>query len=241
MQAEPLPLGIDDSGLAKSMTQYVFGTEQIPVLVIDDFYPDAQSLVEQAGPETGFASKDDDFYPGVKRDLKTPAYLGMLESLCGRLAKVFARIADSECRVDSSCYALTNLPAERLLPIQRIPHFDTTDKRQIAAVHYLCDSSCGGTSFYRHRATGFESISPERSQLYQQSLGRQATTEGLPPPAYISGSTALFEKTGGVDALFNRIVFYPSNILHSGDIRHLGGGAADTKRRLTITSNLVFR
>lgn len=99
---------------------------------------------------------------------------------------------------------------------QRLPHFDTANEGQIATVHYLCDPKHGGTAFYRHRSTGFEAITPDRSQRYLETLRNELHEQGPPAPGYVTESNALFEQTEAIDALFDRIVVYKSNVLHSG-------------------------
>ena len=66
------------------------------------------------------------------------------------------------------------------------------DGGQIAVLHYLFDTPHGGTSFYRHRSTGFESITPERAEDYAARL-RQELEASPPPAAYTTGDTELFE------------------------------------------------
>ena len=120
-----------------------------------------------------------------------------------------------------------------------MPHFDATSAGQIAVLHYLCDASHGGTAFYRHRSTGFETITPERLQPYIATLS--AELERTPPPqAYVTGDTPLFEQIGAVEARFDRAVIYPSRLLHSGDIRPSSLSLDPRRGRLTANSFLVF-
>ena len=218
------------------------GAEAHPVLVIDDFVKDAGVLLTAADNRHAFAKNAEDFYPGVKKPLLDCGYQSAFERLTTWIAEVFAVNTDAKLIVDNSCFAVTTTPEHQLLPIQSIPHYDTPDPNQLAVVHYLCDEGFGGTSFYRHRATGYEAIDTKRAGHYQRVLGRQATTEGLPRPQYINGSTNLFEKTGEVEARFNRAIIYSSCLLHSGNI-HPDRITADlsAKVRLTITSNLLVR
>ena len=43
--------------------------------------------------------------------------------------------------------------------------------------------------------------------------------EGATQFNYMNGDSNLFERTGKVDAKFNRAIFYRSNILHSGNVQ----------------------
>lgn len=233
------------------MFSQLIGDELNPLLVIDNFSPAADTLVVAAQDEQRFALPAGDYYPGIKATVQCPDYATMFEVFRERIVEVFGLQQSNQMRVDNSCYAIANTPADKLLPIQSIPHFDTCDAQQLAAVHYLCNASFGGTSFYQHRATGFEAISADRSATYQRVLGHQATSQGLPPCGYINGSTPLFKKIAEVEVDFNRVVIYRSSVLHSGNIRHLSDRCIndacindtciDAPHRVTITSNLVFR
>lgn len=54
--------------------------------------------------------------------------------------------------------SLTTTLPEQLVPLQRFPHVDGGDDGKIAILHYLCGVKQGGTAFYRHKSTGFETI-----------------------------------------------------------------------------------
>jgi hypothetical protein len=112
---------------------------------------------------------------------------------------------------------VTTLPAQ-LNPPQRMPHIDNTNPKQIAVLHYLCGPECGGTSFYRHRRTGFETIDQTRSTAYVAAVKEDVAAFGLPPPAYISNDDARYERIVAFPAAFNRVLIYRSMNLHSADI-----------------------
>lgn len=101
-------------------------------------------------------------------------------------------------------------------------------------VHYLGAQALGGTAFYRHRSTGFETISPARSTPYFAALSRETALSS--PQGYVSGDTTLFERIDEVDAVFNRAVFYRSHVLHCGAIPPDAELTADPLQgRLTVT------
>lgn len=191
-----------------------FGNEAEPVVVIDTFSGDADALLAAArAAEYGPAGRH---YPG----LRAPApesYLQTRGDVLGAvLGDVFgiSRGADLiECN-----YSIVTTPPEALTPIQRLPHFDGADAGKLALLHYLCPPEAGGTSFYRHRATGFETITAERLSAYDAALRAEIAETGLPPAAYFEGSSAQFERIGSVPAVFNRMVIYRGITLHSGDI-----------------------
>src|SRR5258708_39107263 len=96
---------------------------------------------------------------------------------------------------------------------QRLPHIDTPNPHQIAILHYLCDASHGGTAFYRHRATGYESCDEQQFMRVVQQLQKDAEENGPLPPQYIAGSNRVYEQTANLDAKFNRLLIYRSRVL----------------------------
>jgi hypothetical protein len=213
------------------------GRELEPVLVIDDVAADAGRLVDAAtasrfdpayGPGGG--------YPG----LRAPAPLDYVETvvrwLAGPIGDAFGlgriRPRRAECN-----FSLVTLPPDALVPAQRAPHIDTTDGAQFAILHYLCDARFGGTAFFRHRATGFEAITPERLAAYDAVRADEDTGGG-----YVAADDRWFEQTGAVNASFNRLVVYRSRLLHSGVIASPALLSADPRRgRLTANIFATFR
>jgi len=216
------------------------GNGDWPLVVIDDFYEAPQSLLGQAGDISNFSSYEHDYYPGIKQAINDEQYANNFERYQAALSDIFG-----ECHtLQETTYAIANTAPDALLPIQRVPHYDTADTSQLALVHYLCGPSCGGTAFYQHRSTALECISSQNERMFQQALGREATTHGLPPAKYASGSTDLFKQVGIVEAKFNRAIVYPASLLHSGVINwaHLSEQDSETPlrhRRLTITARVL--
>lgn len=194
---------------------FYFGAGQWPIVVIDNFHDDPISLVVSAGNISHFETYKNDFYPGVKRPLDDTRYASDFARYADDFSRTLGRVGSLHC----SAYAIANSVPSNLLPIQRVPHYDTANHQQFALVHYLCMREWGGTAFYRHRSTNIERVDGQNEHVFQYALGREATTHGLPPAEYISGDTQLFEQIGIVDAKFNRAVMYPASLLHSGNIR----------------------
>jgi len=216
------------------------GMEQRPVAVVERLSLDPEALIAYAENGEPFRAVSGDFYPGVRK----PAPPGYAKALCAQYGEIlrdrFAMPADSVPRVIFSAMSITTTEPNRLRPVQRVPHFDTSEANQLAIVHYLCGPEHGGTSFYRHRSTGFETIGQERIHRYSTLLKREVMTE--PPAArYIAGDDALFVRIAGYEACCNRALIYPSNCLHSGDILRLAS-PEDSPRvaRLTVNSFVRF-
>ena len=110
------------------------------------------------------------------------------------------------------------MPANKLKLLQRIPHFDSTKRDELAAVFYLFKEDLGGTSFYRHNKTGYEIIDDARRIPYFKSLEGENDSDNIPQQGYINGDTALFTRIGEQKGIFNRLIVYRRRNLHSGSI-----------------------
>jgi len=217
------------------------GKEQTPVLVIDDFANQPNDLIAFAGDGSGFKADERNFYPG-KRLLAPEIYA---EELCAKYLAILKSTfgLGSVCRAEAvmSALAVSDLAPERLKPMQMLPHFDSTLSNQIAVVHYLCEPGHGGTSFYQHRTSSFETITEPRLVPYSAQLKKEAIANQIhKKPCYINGSNSMFEQIYSVDAKMNRAVIYPSNLLHSGNINsRLGLSSTPVNGRLTVGSFIV--
>ena len=147
-----------------------------------------------------------------------------------------ARPGSASCNL-----SLVTLRPEQLNLAQRLPHVDTVDPLQIAFLHYLCEPRFGGTAFYRHRATGFETLTPERLATHKRALDTELA-EAAPGAGYITGDTALYEQTAAFEAAFDRMLIYRSRVFHSGQINPDAGLSPDPRvGRLTANIFLTYR
>lgn len=218
------------------------GREREPLLILDGVMQRPEALVDYAANEVGFqpAWTEQGGFPG----LRAPAPLNYVDKLVRSLApiveKAFAlesvKLARAECN-----FSLVTLRPDQLTPFQRIPHADTADPLQFAFLHYLCAASFGGTAFYRHRATGFETLRPERLAQFEAVRARELEGAG-PEPAYIIGDTAHYERIGAAEARFDRVIVYRSRTLHSGLIAPDASLSADPRQgRLTANIFVNYR
>lgn len=211
------------------------GREREPVLLVEGAMNRPEALVEYAANEVRFEPVwgPSGGYPGIR----APAPLDYVETMVRALDRGIRRafglervkLARAECS-----FSLVTLPPERLAPLQRIPHVDTADPLQFALLHYLCEARHGGTAFYRHRATGFETLTPERQKAYEAA--RAAELDGS-PPAYIDGDSPHYERTAAFDAAFDRILVYRSRTFHSGCIA-AGQPLSPEPRQGRLTANI---
>jgi len=214
-------------GMSAGLTQ--MGHEQVPLWQADDAHPAPEALVD-AAQQGEFRREAGDLYPGLRAPVPD-GYAAWLAQTVGAL--LASDTAAAVCLRAS--FAVAGDDPSRLAPIQRIPHFDDCSDAIVAAVHYLCAAPHGGTSFYRHRATGFERITAARLPLWRQALVRDGAAHGLPPQTYHEGDSPAFERIGQAALAFNRLILYPANCLHGGDVAG-SWRIAGTSPRLTVTS-----
>jgi hypothetical protein len=217
------------------------GSEGEPLLQIDGVLQDPQALVDYAATEGRFepAYGPGGGYPGVRAAAPLDYVEAVVRALDPLLREAFGlagvRLGKAECNL-----SLVTLAAASLVAAQREPHVDTSDPLQFAFLHYLCPASFGGTAFYRHRSTGFETLTPERLELYRSARDDERRAEAA--AGYIDTDTGAFVQTAAVDAMFNRLVVYRSRVLHSGKIGPDAPLSADPRRgRLTANVFLTYR
>lgn len=224
--------------IAPSPTIGRIGHEREPILIIDGFSSDPETLVEQAAHETYRPLGP--HYPGVRAPLAAQYLSERMDLLQRLLADVFG-LQDGANLLECN-FSLVTTPAAGLQPLQRLPHFDSTDPGRLAVLHYLCGPEGGGTAFYRHRTTGFETVSASRMEDYALHLNDEIERRGPPPAGYIQGDTPLFEQTYRVKAVFNRLVVYRGWTLHAGLVPEGHPLSADARTgRLTINTFLQAR
>ena len=217
------------------------GNSQSPVVVIDGFIGALDEVLASAEALAPYPPLSN-YYPGVRRvitrdDAAANAYV---EDTCRRAAQFIGGAFDFDRfeLIEASFSMVTTSPAD-LSPPQRAPHFDTTDQKHLALLHYLRVPANSGTAFYRQRATGIERVT--EANLAQ--FVRTATSDAARLPAesgYIQGSDDFFEEIGAVEAVPDRLIIYQGSLLHSGVIPPGMELSADP-RRGRLTANLFVR
>lgn len=212
------------------------GHEGESVLVIDDAAADPQALLADAcaRPFTRIGP----YYPGVRAAVQ-PAFV---QDLSAALSPIIANGFGIRTKqwAGECFYSLVTTPPAQLQPIQRLPHYDGLEEDRIAVLHYLFTGDQGGTAFYRHRATGYETVNVARFPAYRQSLEADVRKHGLPPARYIDDGTPLFDRILAVQPAFNRMLVYRGFVLHCSAISPDAALAANPAAgRLTLNAFLT--
>jgi hypothetical protein len=219
-----------------------FGDSQSPVVVIDEFSGDVESVARIAEALAPFPAIDVNYYPGVRRlitraDADADAYV---ERACRDAGQFIAGAFDVDgfSFVEAS-FSIVSLPPGQLLPVQRAPHFDSPDQKYYALLHYLRVPPGTGTAFYRQRSTGIERVTERNISQFVLTAERNAAMLAK-DSGYIQGSNEFYEQIGMVEAIPDRMLIYQGSLLHSGVIPPDMPLSADP-REGRLTANIFVR
>jgi len=219
-----------------------FGNSQSPVVVIDDFSGDCDVIAAIADALAPFPTLKGNYYPGVRRvltraDADADAYV---ERTCRDAGQFIAGAFD----IDSfdfieGSFSMVSLQPHELRPVQRAPHFDSTDPNYFALLHYLRVPPGTGTAFYRQRSTGIERVTEQNIATFVRTA--EAIEPLLPKDSgYIQGTNEHYEQIGAIEALPDRMIIYQGSLLHSGIIPPGMPLSADP-REGRLTANIFVR
>ena len=181
---------------------------EIVVYVIDDFLENPEELIDYARKKAYFGAVGDDrtAYPGIRDRLPS-----VYEQVLGEAVSLVFGARKST--INRCMLSLTTLNPDQLSTAQKMPHVDALGDDQFASVHYLCDSSHGGTAIYRYRPKNIVRL---RDENHSVILDMMKQVGGSPEEhsGYLTGDTSLFKRELLVEAKLNRLILYPSNLLH---------------------------
>ncbi len=193
---------------------FEYGNEGHQIVVFDQFALSPEIWTDEAAMLS--YRRIGEHYPGVRAEVHPRMMARPLVDVMAVARTVFGVALEPD--TVETCFSIVTTPPPKLTAAQRLPHFDSADSNRLALLHYLSPIEEGGTAFFRHRRSGFESILPERLTAYAASLGGDMEAHGTPDAAYISGSTPQFEQIAYVEARFNRAILYRGNTLHCAHI-----------------------
>lgn len=213
------------------------GREGQPVAIIDNFAPDPERLRREAhGLDYREINAN---YPGVRAPVPPTYFDGLAQVIIPIITNVFGH--RQRANFSGAYYSIVATPPAALGLQQRIPHIDGLEPDQLAMVHFLNHDDQGGTAFFRHRSTGFETVTSDRHPAYIAALQADFARAGEPEPAYIDGDTELFAEIARVEPRFNRAILYRSALLHCAALPNDRVFAADVDTgRLTVASFIAL-
>lgn len=216
---------------------YAIGNEGEPLVKVESFMSGAAQLKQYAVERNEFKPADS-YYPGIRMPVPLIYTAALAKNLRHYIESLFG-VDPRNVKKAVSTFSLVTNPTRDLDLLQRIPHFDATSKKNLAAVHYLVDDATSGTAFFRHRKLGYEYIDAGRYDTYMQCVRMQFSNKT--PSGYICGSTEEYEMIASFQGKYNRLVLYRGSSLHSGIIPETYTfDPSPATGRLTITSFFEF-
>lgn len=197
------------------LQKLVIGREQAPLVVIDNLLANPDELVDIAATKP-FGNVDT-YYPGVRSKVPLTYQRFIIETFRDVFSGYFG-LSEVGLRFTACHFSMVTLPPEKLVYLQRIPHIDSMSSDELAFIHYLFKSDQGGTAFYRHRATGYEYVDLARKTEYWRVVEAEMAGANPADSAYINGDTPLYEQVGTQEGVFNRMLVYRRNSLHSASL-----------------------
>ncbi len=215
------------------------GQEGTKLIVIDGILQNPAELIDYAEHEVKFDGQDSGSggYPGV-RAAAPLNYVGALVHAVDPLIRQVFGLENVSLRHAECTLSMVNTPRGLLHPKQCIPHIDTTDPLQFALLHFLCGDDFGGTAFFRQNATGYERIDAAREARFEQAV-QASLCRPERRRDYVGADDPDYERIDVFSAFFDRLLIYPSCVLHSGVI-HPETRLSNDPRDGRLTSNIFL-
>lgn len=214
------------------------GNSQSPVVVIDEFSGALEQILKIAESLAPYPPSSN-YYPGLRRVITgaNEAATAYVVETCERAGQFIAGAFEFDRfdLLEASFSMVTTAPSALILP-QRAPHFDTTDQKHLALLHYLRVPEETGTAFYRQRSTGIERVTESNVELFV-GIAKMDSAKLPPGSGYIQGSDRFFEEIDAIEAVPDRLIIYQGSLLHSGIIPPAMTLSADP-RLGRLTANL---
>lgn len=217
-----------------------FGNENTPVICIDDFLVSLDFMKTYAVESAEFYKEPKSSYPGLRAALPQD-FLDLISPLIAQpIRDIFHIPSKYEGFVARSDYSLVTSQPETLRPAQKIPHADSSRIGDFAILLYVNEGHFGGTSFYRHKSTGIELLIDHHEKKYWDSVNSYINEYANKDIGFINGSDEHYERIGSIPYKPNRLVVYPTVLLHSGDLTPAAIDSNPHTGRLTINVMMVF-
>ena len=191
------------------------GQEQTPVIIIDNFADELSTLLGIARQQAVFTKDDGSYYPGVRAPLPQRYAIEVINQVFQLIYDVYTVPHHLRIKPQILSFSLISQAPESLMPLQRLPHFDTPEPYYFAILHYLNEAPHGNTAFFRHKNTGFERVNEARMEHYFTSANAFLTENAKNTPEYFVQSDQHYDIYHQIEYQPNRLVIYPGNLLHS--------------------------
>lgn len=205
-------------------------------IVVDDALLEPERWVDHAvAHRDAFIDSPHNAFPGPELALPEPAQAQLAAFFAQHIRGHFD--AQRTLRTHARLSLTTRRP-EELQPRQWLCHVDRLGLAPgeciVASVLYLFrDTSLGGTGFYVPQRPLADIVALVHASATLPA-DRFAAEYGV-EPGYMTASNAWFRKVQSIAPRWNRLIFYPGTVMHSGDITAPQRLDPDPRRgRLTV-------
>ena len=229
------------AGPSMRVEKHVIGHEANPILVVDGLLANPASAVDFAEAEVNFVpGPTGTYFPGL-RGRRSDAYVATFLDRLGPAMRETFGLRDNVRFNFNNLFSLTTTPGSELRPLQKVPHVDHIGPRGLAVVHFIFAAPLGGTGFFRHKATGWETITEERAERYDRMVAREIEQSGT-SPGYLFRDSPHFDLVFNVEPAMDRLVIFSGHQLHSATVPDGVTLPTDVRQgRLTINSFIGLR
>lgn len=217
------------------------GSEKTPVIIIDNFLLDTSAAIKEAVNSKFIAGKEhNNYYPGVRTPVGSSYGMAVLKAIAPIFYQIIKVPKNLTLFPKNGSYALLTQAEKELELLQCIPHFDDNLIYSFAVLHYLNPGNFGGTGIYRHKPTGYENITEQRKEHYFTQAQAFIDTNGNPEQKYFTDSTSHYELLETIEYKENRLVIYPTTLLHSAYIKNPSHDVNDDPKTGRLTANFFI-
>ena len=174
------------------------------------------------------------YYPGIRAKVPLTFQQFILDELRGEFAELFG--------LRRSAPAIHGLPLLAGHHAAREAHLSAAHSahrfaagNELAFIHYLFKADLGGTAFYRHRKTGFESSMRAQARILAPSTKKSRPPSSAPAPDTSMAIHALYE---GIGRQEGRIQPHADLSAH---FAAFGGFVPGLRRQTPIRAAVAFR
>lgn len=214
--------GMNKINVKAKPSHFFIGNENTPIFILDDILLDTSAAINEAKLASYAEQKDVEgiYYPGTRSDVGGDYGMTILKAIQSVFYSFYQVPKHLTLIPKSGQYSLLTQSESQLDLLQCLPHYDNKKKYSFAVLHYLNPGDFGGTGFYKHRPTGYENITESRKDVYISAVQKYIDEHDVPEQKYFTHSDEHFELLKKIDYKANRLVIYPTSVLHSAFIEN---------------------
>ncbi len=197
----------------------------LPLLIIDDFYEDPDSVRERAF--SGHFERMEAGYPGRHEPLSIEEDDVLIALTFIREVVQIAANVKFDILEMSTDFSVLTTPSKAIHKNQSHPH---TDGVALAGIIYLNPEEMGGTCFYKNKIINSMLLNEQNEKEWNKYLSEEGLQD---TPGYVSDSFSVWELVHSTVGKYNQLVMYVGNAFHSVNVIKDPDPSDITKARLT--------